>query len=617
MIRRDAAFLAGRFRPGATGARAVLFLGAAVLALPWGGCAPVGFERGEPAPEPPRAPPLEGVGASAASAREANRLLEEARAALSTGAYEGARAAAREVIRDHPGAPGSGEALEILARSSLALGLSMEAAESAGRYSELLGPAHPLFPSGILLWGQSLAAAGDPGGASAVLLRLPPGSPPEVVEPARELFRQAAAGLDLRDLREAAQEVPEGHPLRGIVLTELAMALHFSGDEAGALARAREALAGPLDRREGELARAILDDRLEEALGRPLILGAILPRSGVPPSLVEYGTLLEEGIQVAVHEFQGDLRRSVRLEVEDDGGLPGTSMESIRKLEDLGAMGVIGLLTQEVLAGAVQGRERETLILSPSVAPGTGSEPGVLALVGPDVSGARALARYAKSAGLQRVVVMRPRSEGARAEASAFREELEAMGNSMGQEVLYDPGATFFRDELTQVARFRPDALFLPLAPHEIELLAPQLTFYGLDTLGIQVLGTSGWASEEVLFGVDPRHTDGVITSASRMEPRDMEAFRSFRDAYEGLHRKTLRSPIPAFGYDAAALLLQAFQTRPRNARELGEALDQIQDFPGATGLLSVEGGRIVRAPRLARIEGRELLPLQPSLSPR
>jgi branched-chain amino acid transport system substrate-binding protein len=614
MIRRDAAFLAGRFRPGAGGARAVLFLGTAVLALFWGGCAPIGFQRGEPAPEPPRAPPLEAVAASAASALEAAHLLEQARASLSAGAYDEARASARDVIQYHPGAPGSGEALEILARASLGLGLAREAAESAGRYSELLGSAHPLFPSSILLWGQSLTAAGDPGGAAAVLLRLPPGSPPGVVGPVRELFREKAGGLDVQELREAALQVPEGHPLRGIVLTELAVGLHFSGDGEGALARAREALAGPLERREGELARAILDGRLEEALGRPFILGAILPRSGVPPSVVEYGSLLEEGIQVAVHEFQGDLRRSVRLEVEDDGGLPGGSTASIRKLEDLGAIGVIGLLTQEVLAGALQGRELGTPILSPSVAPGTESEPGVLALVGPDISGARALARYARSSGLQRIAVMRPRSEGARVEASAFRDELEALGSPVGLEILWEPGATFFRDDLTQVARSRPDALFLPLAPHEIELLAPQLTFYGLDTLGIQVLGTSGWASEEVLSRVDPRHTDGVVTSTSRMEPGDMEAFRRFRDAYEGFHRKSLRSPIPAFGYDAAALLLHALQARPRDARELVGALDQIQDFPGATGLLSVEGGRIVRAARLARIEGRQLVPLQASL---
>jgi branched-chain amino acid transport system substrate-binding protein len=614
MIRRDAVFLAGGFRPGAGGARAILFLGAALVAFSLGGCAPIGFQRGEPAPEPPRVPPLEAVEASAASILEASQLLEKARSSLSAGAYDLARAAARDVIRDHPGAPGSGEALEILARSSLSLGLVREAAESAGRYSELLGPAHPLFPSSLLLWGQALAAAGDPGGASAVLLGLPPNSPPGVVGPARELFREKAGSLDLQDLEAAAQEVPEGHPLRGIVLTELAVALQFSGHREGALARARDALAGPLEGRERELARAILDDRLEEALGRPLVLGLILPRSGVPPSLVEYGRLLEEGVQVAVREFQGDLRRSVRLEVEDDGGLPGGSTESIRKLEDLGAMGVIGLLTQEVLAGALQGRERGTPILSPSVAPGVAPEAGVLALAGPDVSGARAMARYARSAGLHRVVVMRPRTEAARVEATAFREELEALGASVGREVLYDPGATFFREELTQVARPRPDALFLPLAPHEIELLAPQLTFFGLDTLGIQVLGTSGWASEEVLSRVDPRHTDGVVTSTSRMAPEDLEAFRRFREAYEGFHRKSLRSPVPAFGYDAAALLLQALQARPRDARELMRALDQIRDFPGATGLLSVEDGRIVRAARLVRIQDRQLVPLQPSL---
>lgn len=611
MSRREPTSLPGRFCPGAGGARAFLF-GIAIWS--WTcviGCAPIGFQGSAPVQEPSAIPAVgEGI-AAPSSVREAARLLDEARVSFTAGSFEEARAAALTVIREYPETPGSGEALEILARSALTLGFNDEAVESAERYVELLGQSHPLFPSIILLTSQARAAAGDRAGAAETLLRLPSGTPPSVAGPAGELLRESVGGMDTGALLMAAQDVPPSHPLRGVLLTELAVALHYAGDRAEAMRWAQEALAGPVEPREADLARALLDGRLEEALGDPLILGAILPRSGVSPSVLEYARALEEGIEVAVQEFQGSLRRSVRVELEDDGGLPGGGQASMGRLEEMGALGVIGPLVPEVLMAAASGRRTGVPIIAPGALPSAESAPGVFALSGPDVTGARALARHANAAGLRRVVVMRPRRDPARLEATAFREELEAAGGAISGEVLYDPGATYFREELTQVARSRPDGLFLPLAPDEIELLAPQLTFFGIDTLGIQLLGTSGWTSDDVLSRVDPRHTDGVVASSSSIVLQDMDAFHRFRSAYERIFRKTLRGHAPAFGHDAAALLLHALQGRPRNAAELTRALNQIRDFPGATGLLSVEGGLVTRAPHLAQIQGGELIPIQ------
>ena len=158
------------------------------------------------------------------------------------------------------------------------------------------------------------------------------------------------------------------------------------------------------------------------------------------------------------------------------------------------------------------------------------------------------------------------------------------------------------------VASLLPDGLFLPLSPAEIELLAPQVTYYGLDTLGIQLLGTSGWARDEVVLELDSRHTDGVIVATTRLSQDEAESFQHFRSSYEALFQQTLRSEIPAFGYDAAALLLLALQERPRTAEELLEALEGVRDFPGATGRLTIGGGRILREPHLIRIQDHELI---------
>ncbi len=103
-----------------------------------------------------------------------------------------------------------------------------------------------------------------------------------------------------------------------------------------------------------------------------------------------------------------------------------------------------------------------------------------------------------------------------------------------------------------------PAGMFLPLQPGDIQLFAPQITFYGMDTLGVQILGTSGWTDPAVVQEVDSRHTDGVVAATARLTQDETEAFRHFREAYEAQFHKTLRNDVPAYGYDAAALVLEA-----------------------------------------------------------
>ncbi len=360
------------------------------------------------------------------------------------------------------------------------------------------------------------------------------------------------------------------------------------------------------------MARGVLEGTLEETLRTPVVLGAVLPRSEVSPGLQEYATWIHEGIQVAVDEFQSELSRPVQLEVVDDRGEAEGGRTAIRSLEAAGAMGVVGPLTPAVLAGAAAAREKGLALISPSAFLPTDETSGILSLSGPDLAGSRLVARYAWELGLARVVVLRPRTDESAEDARAFTDAFGELGGSVPREIVYDSGATFFQAEFDEVASLLPDGLFLPLKPADIQVLAPQFTFYGLDTLGIQLLGTSGWTEDEVVLEVDSRHTDGVIAATSRLRQDEMGPALRFKAEYEDLFQKTLRSDVPALGYDAAGLLLTALESRPRTPQELQAALSEIRDFPGATGRLSVESGRIVREPHLVRIQDHELIYISP-----
>src|SRR5690606_10108857 len=85
---------------------------------------------------------------------------------------------------------------------------------------------------------------------------------------------------------------------------------------------------------------------------------------------------------------------------------------------------------------------------------------------------------------------------------------------------------------------------------------------------------------------------------------------QAFTQRYESTYRRTLNSDLPALGYDAVRLLIQALgQDRPAPG-VVAERLAAISDLRGATGILSVQDGALVRRPYLVRIEGGNLIPL-------
>jgi ABC-type branched-subunit amino acid transport system substrate-binding protein len=540
---------------------------------------------------------------------EAERALARARDLLTASAFQEARDAAVDFVRHYPSAPNSAEALAIQARAALGLGETGEAVEAAGRYLSLFDRTDPFFPGAVVLQGEALAQDGDPAGSLATLLLIPPDLPPgEAASEAAEILRGIVGAVSVEDLRGIVEELPARHPLKGVLATELAVSLSLQGETDEAQEWAEIALGEDLELRELDLCRGVLAGNLEEVLGQPVLLGAILPQSGASPGLLEYGQWVLEGIQVAVEEYEGGLRRAIRLEVVDHEGSTEGSREAVGRLEEEGVLGIVGPLSQENFAESVRARRTGVPLISPFAPLPVQDATGALSLSGPDPSGAEVLARYAWDLGLERIAILRPRTEGARIEAESFQEAFEQAGGTVARGVAYDSGATFFQAEFEQVGSVFPDGLFLPLPPRDIQLLAPQFTYYGLDTLGIQLLGTEGWTEEEIVQTVDSRHTDGVIASTTRLSQDETEEFRRFRLRYEALFQKSLRSDTPAYGYDAAILLLEGLRTSPRSAEELLRAMGQIRDLPGATGHLTIEGDRIRRVPQLVRIQNHEMI---------
>lgn len=533
----------------------------------------------------------------------AARLISSAEAELREGELEAARAAAREVVASYPQAHSSSRALWVMAQASLRLDEPADALGAAERYRSLLRPDDPRLPSVYLLLGRASQQTGLAREAVEHFLSIAPWADAAVRAAATDGIEAVIVQLDESSLEGVIRGVNADNPLLAPVLARYAVDRFLRSDEDEARRLARRAISLGATGLSLERAEAVLSGSLGDLAVTP-ILGAILPTSG-SPRLRAFAELIQEGVRVALqlHGGASGNRPAVELTFLDDRGDPSAGPALLRELEASGALGIIGPLQEASLELAARGRATPVVLISPTSPTLPVDASHVYSLSSAEPGAARTLAAYAAGNGLTSAALLYPRNQDASFEAEAFREAYEARGGTVVGEFTYPPGTTFFEEQLRQIEALLPSVLVLPLPLRDIELLAPQVTFFGLDSLEVRVMGTVAWTRAETLGNVDPRHLNGVIAASVQPPEQEMAGLGRFVEAYENLHQHSLRSPTPALGYDAATLFLEAIRLGARTPGQLARSLEMIDGFPGATGLLSVSEGRIVRQHYLVCIQ--------------
>lgn len=557
-------------------------------------------------------PAIESGEASSGVAAEAARILQEARGALEADATERALALSRRVSEEFPRAPGSSEALWIEARAAEAVGQPEEAARAAERFRGLIPEDHALAAPALLLQGRALVEADRSEEGVGALFALSASAPQSVREDALDVVRAGASEMGFLGLESLVTESspPDWSPLLAPVLAEYALGLYTRNRTEAAREAAERALNLQTGGEEAELARSIVAGNVTVERRSAVLLGAVLPSSGSPTER-QYAALIRQGIEARVESGRSGGIVPANLEVRDDSGSVGGTTVSTSQLVELGTVGIVGPLGNQTLEAAAESRSRPIPIISPTAQEIPPGAEAVYSLNGRDPGAALALARYAASRNIGTVVIVHAGTPKHTFEARTFSDEFQRLGGSVLREVSYPPGSTFFEEPLRTVQNLLPEALVLPVPVADIQLVAPQLTYFGLDTLGVRVLGTEEWGEPDVVSSVEPRHLNGVVVATPRPPGGEMPGWARFVSEYETVHQQTLRSRIPALGYDAAGLLLEAVSRGAREPEEIPRALNEIRGFEGATGYLSVEDGQIRRRYHVMRLRNRETISVE------
>jgi len=474
----------------------------------------------------------------------------------------------------------------------------------------------------------------DPQAALNRLVALDRGLPVDLQERARELARGAVAALSPEDVAQVAESLPPETAVAGVVLARHARLLGATGDVQAAREAARAALESGANGPDSVTAATLLDPEAEplpplEGMTRTARIAGVLSTSG-SPSLQEYSRLVAEGIEVAAVSREGG-GRAYEVLLRDDEGNATAAAQAVREVADEGALGAVGFIRDEALASAAQALADGFPLISTSARNARQAGPGAYSLAGADPVAAASLGAWAAEQGYARVAILHSQAAESVEEADAVQQALQERGTPVVGRYAYPARATFFQDQIRaarEVLRLQeirsmnlseedtlfveeldPVALMVPIPSEDVEYVAPQLTFFGLDTLGIDILGTSGWTDPQTFEVVDDRHTEGVVATAAVSAGPGAPGYRRFREAYEAHFQRTLVSSVPALGYDAALLLLEAIGQGAATPAQVRQALEAIDGLQGATGILSVVDGRILRRQDVVRIVNGGTIP--------
>ena len=322
-------------------------------------------------------------------------------------------------------------------------------------------------------------------------------------------------------------------------------------------------------------------------------LGVLLPLQG---RHAPFAQLIRQGMEFALEEHNQS-RPGCRLVVRDSGTTPE---ESSRAVSELAADPTILAIAGPITGGAATVCARQAQRLRIPLFALTPKE-GIPEIgdfifrhsLTPQAQVEALLSQAMERRGLSRFAVLYPENSQGKTLAGIFVNAVLRRGGQIVATEGYGENLNDFRIPLRLVKGEDPninasttndpphfEALFLPDYPEKISLIAPQLSYYGLQD--VQLLGISGWKSPELLRS-SGRYLQGAIFADGFYADAGAANVRRFVEAYSARYGVP-PSILEAQGYDVASLLLQLMvHPQVQDRQSLRDTLSRVENFSGAT----------------------------------
>jgi len=428
----------------------------------------------------------------------------------------------------------------------VALHLAGRSEEAIERLEPLAGRTTDPERSALLL--RTLAAAAQRTGRVALSLealnRLVESEdlPESERDEGRGLIRQIVEAAEPDAIAEAYDELPrDGFTWREVAARAIRLA--FDAGEMSRVAvivaelRARDI---PMSDELAEL--AVRAERTERADVR--VIGAIAPLTGRARQI---GQHVARGLMLASGQPSDGppAPDAPQLVLRDDGGDPARAAAAVEELvSEHRAIAIIGPLEGRAAQAAARRAQDLGVPLLTLVPDPTVTDAGAMVFrvfPGPEEE-ARALVAAARARGHQRFGILRPAHPYGARMAEAFERAVREAGGRLVASETYEAGATAFGEPIARLAESAVEALFIPDAGRQLNLIAPALAAAGLWSTRQGGAPPRGGRSVTLLapsVGVDARvlvasrYFQGALFASAFHAPSATNVGRGFADAYE------------------------------------------------------------------------------------
>src|SRR6266850_104147 len=170
-----------------------------------------------------------------------------------------------------------------------------------------------------------------------------------------------------------------------------------------------------------------------------------------------------------------------------------------------------------------------------------------------------------------------------------FELSFAKLGGQIVGKLSYTQGDADFKGQLSAIQIAAPDVIYIPGYYGDVAVIAKQSRQIGLKQ---SLLGGDGWDAPELWqLGGDALNGSFISTHYSVDDPSPV--IQKFVHEYKQRYGNLLPDAHAALAYDATRMLAQAIErSGSTDGNKVRTALAQTKDFPGVTGVISMDANR-------------------------
>ncbi|OGC80495.1 MAG: ethanolamine utilization protein EutJ [candidate division Zixibacteria bacterium RBG_16_43_9] len=336
-----------------------------------------------------------------------------------------------------------------------------------------------------------------------------------------------------------------------------------------------------------------------------------------------FGKSTQRGIEMALEEVNkagGIQGKPVRIVVEDDQSKPEEAATAVKKLvnQDKVLMVLGEVASSRSLAGAPICQEAKVPMITPSSTNPKVTQVGdyIFRVCFLDPFQGEVMAKFARNTlKTSKAAILKDiKNDYSVGLAQFFTETFKNLGGAVIAEESYSEGDIEFRAQLTSLKAKKPDVIFIPGYYTEVGLIARQARDLGIT---IPLIGGDGWDSPR-LIEIGGKALENTYYSNHYTPDDPRPEVQKFLADFKAKYNEIPDAMAP-LGYDAARIafdaikrsgildeknikdayrqntqaksLMEAINT-PGNRERIRDALAQTKDFPGVTGLITIDENR-------------------------